>query len=490
MSETTNTNQWSLAIHRVTEASAEIWVGTLFPTLKKPDQARITITHPDGKTSTKKITKADWQRPFSALNQRFFCLRAFSSLKAGQHYQVQFERRIEKTATTEQRWQVLQVGEFSTLPARIPLKGNKPFTIGLGSCFYDDRDGGRASDAYRALYQHGNDKVRPDITMLTGDQVYLDIGFDSLSLLTDEIHQRIADDYAQHWKALSGILSSGGTWMLPDDHEYWNDYPFYDALIPTLLSLKIKRVRKAWTQSAIDAVQNIQRCPRVETFTIGKDLSVCLADLRSFRSDDTFLPDADFKSLSQWAKQLTSPGLLVSPQPLIVEENPSEKNLMSFEEQYKELLEALAHSGHDIVLLTGDVHFGRIATAPLGNNGAKLVEVIASPLSNLTGMNGIATATAKKKPNKFPDPKMIKMANWKPAKVNYNKQFHVSHTSGWPSFSYPKKRTHEHFMTLSFSRTQQGTLELSVDAWRVREQVGRKELPAKDFKKSFRCSLK
>ena len=30
------------------------------------------------------------------------------------------------------------------------------------------------------------------------------------------------------------MLGRGGTWMLPDDHEYWNDYPFVDSLLPPL----------------------------------------------------------------------------------------------------------------------------------------------------------------------------------------------------------------------------------------------------------------
>ena len=183
--------------------------------------------------------------------------------------------------------------------------------------------------------------------------------------------------------------------MLPDDHEYWNDYPFYDSLLPTLLALKLPWVRNAWDTASRDAVKRIQRCPRVDTFSIGKDLSICLADLRSFRGKNTFIPTQVFTTIVNWAKSLKSPGVFVSPQPLIVQKNPLERNLLSFQVQYKELLKALGHSGHDIVLLSGDVHYGRIATVPLGNGGARLVEIIASPLSNLTGLNGIATSVAK-----------------------------------------------------------------------------------------------
>ena len=486
----TSTAQWTLVIHRVTDTSAEIFVGTLFPTLKMPARARVQLTFPDGKTRTRQIVKADWKRPFKKLKQRFYTICRFEKLAPGTRYSATFSRRIEALEdAVQQSWQELKDGTFDTLPSRIPLKGKKPFTIGLGSCFYNHRDGGQTAASYKALYKRGSDAVRPDITFLTGDQVYLDIGFDSLSLLPDEIRQRIANDYALHWQTLGSMLSRGGTWMLPDDHEYWNDYPFYDSLIPTLLALKLSWVRKAWKGATKDAVKNIQRSPKVDIFSIGKDLSFCLADLRSFRKGKKMVPDKIFVQIVNWAKSLKSPGVFVSPQPLIVEKNPDERNLLSFKAQYTELLKALAHSGHDIVLLSGDVHFGRIATVPLGNNGGRLVEIISSPLSNLTYLNGIATSGPKTKPKKFPDPKTVSIDNWDPATVKYNPAFNVkTKKRGLPA--YPRERTREHFMTVSFSRLNNGGIQLNTDAWRVRDRTGTQHLPERDFKKPFTITLK
>ena len=487
----TSTAQWTLVIHRVTDSSAEIFVGTLFPTLKMPAYARVQLTLPDGSKRTRQIVKKDWKRPFRKLKQRFYSVCRFENLTPGTRYSVTFSRRIEELEdAVKQSWQELKDGTFDTLPSRLPLKGKKPFTVGLGSCFYNHRDGGQAAASYKALYKRGADSVRPDITFLTGDQVYLDIGFDSLSLRPDEVRQRIADDYAQHWQALGSILNRGGTWMIPDDHEYWNDYPFYDSLIPTLLALKLPWVRKAWNTASRDAVKNIQRSPKVDIFSIGKDLSICLADLRSFRKNKKMMPNQAFDQITTWAQSLKSPGVFVSPQPLIVEKNPTERNLLSFQEQYTELLEALAHSGHDIVLMSGDVHYGRIATVPLGNNGGRLVEIIASPLSNLTGLNGIATSVAKTTPKKFPDPNAVKIDDWNPVKVKYNSAFHVSTKKGRIPSAYPRERTREHFMTVSFCRLTSGRIQLSADAWQVRDRKGPKNLPVKDFKRSFRITLK
>ena len=328
----TSTAQWSLVIHRVSQQSVEVWVGTLFPALKMPERARVRLFREDREVRTRSIRKQDWQRPFPGMKQRFFTVVTFRGLEAGSDYRLAFERRIEADprAGIKRRWQRLRSGAFRTLPSRVPEKGRNAFTIGLGSCFYNHRDGGRAAASYKALYERGSKTVRPDVTVLSGDQVYLDIGFDSLSLIKKEIRERIADDYALHWQALGSMLSRGGTWMLPDDHEYWNDYPFTDSLLPTLLALKLPHVRTHWRKAASDGVRNVQRSPVVESFTLGDDLSVCLADLRSYRSEHEFLPGAAFQRLLDWARHRACPGVLVLPQPLIVEQNTVERNLRSY----------------------------------------------------------------------------------------------------------------------------------------------------------------
>ncbi len=494
----TSTAQWSLVVHRVSQTSMEVWVGTLFPALKMPERARVRLFQGERELRSRLIRKPDWQRPFKGMRQRFFTVVTFRRLRAGSEYRVEFERRVETNpaAGIPGGWQPLRSGAFRTLPPRLPRKGQGAFTIGLGSCFYNHRDGGQAAASYRALYERGNETVRPDITALSGDQVYLDIGFDSLSLIPREIHERIADDYALHWQALGSILSRGGTWMLPDDHEYWNDYPFCDSLIPALLALKLPHVRKSWQGAARDAVKNIQRSPVVESFSLGEDLSVCFADLRSYRSDHEFLPRGPFGELLDWAGRRSCPGVLVIPQPLIVKQNNVERNLRSHRTQYAELLHALGSVSHDVVVLSGDVHFGRIAGVPIGSRGARLIEIVASPMSNLTGLNGVATSVATDRPENFPHVKAARDLGWSRRKVNYYKdgtgrgRFFVPSRKGRWFSAYPRERTREHFMTVSFCRTDEGAIELTADAWLVRERKGPGNLPARSFTRPFRTILK
>ena len=72
------------------------------------------------------------------MKQRFFVLATFDRLQPGTHYDVKFDRHIEPTEDfIPASWQHLRSGQFDTLPARLPLESQKPFTIGIGSCFYD-----------------------------------------------------------------------------------------------------------------------------------------------------------------------------------------------------------------------------------------------------------------------------------------------------------------------------------------------------------------
>ena len=478
----TSTSKWTLVVLGVSQTKVRVWVGTLFHYMMKPELARVELIAPDGKVIQRTIKKSDWKRPFRYVYQRFYSIVEFDNLTPGTHYQLRFSRRLEKIkgVPRQQQWQELRDGKFDTLPESLPDHKQAAFTIGLGSCFYSHRDGGQTAGAYRALYERGHPDVRPDITFLTGDQVYLDIGFDSLSLISKEIRDRVANDYAEHWQLLGSIFTRGGTWMLADDHEYWNDYPFYDSLLPTLLTLKLDYVRKAWTKAAQDGVRKIQCSPTVETFSIGTDISFCLADLRSGRDKKGFMSREDFRTMESWAKNLQSPGVLVLSQPLLVERSYSERNLVSFESQYKALLVALADSGHDIVVLSGDVHFGRISETTLTPSGRRLIEVVSSPLSNLTGLNGLATSGPKFSPHRFPDPREIVIHGWKPAKVKHNKKFAVSTKRGFIASAYPRERTREHFMTVGFQRHQEGGIKLSVNAWRVRER-DQNNLPVRDF---------
>ncbi|MGS2719135.1 hypothetical protein [Paraglaciecola aestuariivivens] len=485
----TNTSKWSLVFHKVSQSSVEIWAGTLFGTLRKPKLARLILTHQEQIISQQDISLDQWKRPFNRLNQRFYDTRLISGLAAGSEYKVDFYQRLEgEEHQGKDQWQLLRSGCFSTLPNSLPKTKSQAFTVSLSSCFYEHRDCGQAARAFKALYDRGEKALKPDIKFMVGDQVYLDIGLDSLSPLTNEVRQRVAEDYAKHWQALGSMLVRGGAWMLPDDHEYWNDYPFYDSLLPTLFMLKINKIRHAWTAASRDGVMKVQQSSKVDLFDIGTDLSFCVADLRSYRSKTQFIDKDGFEKIINWAQGLTQPGVLVIPQVLITEKNPLERNLLSFKKQYEQLITAMASTGHDIVVMSGDVHFGRIAQVKMGEQGGRLIEVVSSPMSNLTGLNSLASDKAKTTPKQFPDPKSLQINGFTAQTVSYDKRFHVGTKKGFPLSAYWKERTREHFMTVSFHKNS-NSIGMSVQAWRIRQQ-DKDRLPIKDFTQAFNIDLK
>lgn len=485
----TNTSKWSLVFHKVSQTSVQLWAGTLFGTLRKPKLARLILRFNDTEINRQDITMEQWQRPFSRLSQRFYDTRLVSGLEAGKGYQVDFYQRLEGDEHQGlDQWQLLRSGTFSTLPAALPTDKSKAFTVALSSCFYEHRDSGQAARTFKALYERGAESVRPDIKFMVGDQVYLDIGLDSLSPLTNEVRQRVAEDYAKHWQALGSMLARGASWMLPDDHEFWNDYPFYDSLLPTLFMLKINKIRNAWKGASMEGVINVQQSSKVDIFDIGDDLSFCVADLRSYRSKTQFIDNQGFAQMTRWAEGLTKPGVLVIPQVLLAEKNKLERNLLSFKKQYSQLITAMASSGHDLVVMSGDVHFGRIAQVKMGANGGRLIEVVSSPMSNLTGLNSLASDKAKTTPKQFPDPNALDIPDFEPQTVQYDKTFHVHTKKGFPLSAYWKERTREHFMTVSFHKNT-ASVGMSVQAWRIRQQDSDR-LPVKDFKQAFTITSK
>lgn len=501
---------------RVTTTSMRLWVGTLDQYMQKPKKARVRLCDGSGhQVRVRQIRHADWERPFPvASNDRFYTSFTFKGLRPAGNYRAYFER----WRTDVEDWEILRSASIRTLPKRLPLHKSraKPFTIALGSCYWPDQDGGRVGTAYRGLYEyprHPHDS--PDLTFLTGDQVYLDVGFDLRSWVPHEVRRRIAQDYARHWQGLSDVLTRGATYMLPDDHEWYNGYPEPpDPNNPYLWALQDPKVRKAWEQTAWQGIENVQQCPVVEFMTFGndrrKDLSICLADLRSFRKPKLggLMKDGDLDRVIDWAKDLETPGVLVSPQPLIVTKNKHEANLLDYTEDYCRLLAALGHTGHDIVVMSGDVHYGRVVSVKLGAKGATLYEVVSSPLSNLTYLNAWFAANRNRlNPTHFPDQRAFDhpqgkqhLSGWNPQTVNHydkgtgNSMYDIEPKTSWRKWIYPRTRTREHFLTIALSRHVKGSgIQMTVKGWLVREVDAdprhKRILPRKAFQFSRRLKF-
>ena len=484
-------NKWSLVIHEATQTTVSIWVGTLFSDCRKYTNCVVKLLDDSETLVTSEIIHiSHWHQPFNKLPNRFYKLIKFENLDVNSQYYVEFVRLAEPVGGIQLNEKVLSRGQFSTLPNQ--LSTEKPFVVALGSCFYSEADNGLTSKAYSQLYFNGNEEYKPDIKLLTGDQVYLDIGLDSLSPISKDIRTRIADDYAHTWQMQRKMFRNGATWFLADDHEYWNNFPQTSSSNPYLWMITAStKAKNIWREAAKCGVENVQQIRRVRTFTLGDDLSFCLVDCRSSRQQGSnpqnFIPKKDFDAVIQWVENLVSPGVLVLPQPLLVNQGGLEDyNLANYQRQYAKLIHTLSQSEHDIVCMSGDVHYGRVASVPIGNKGTMLYEIISSPMSNLTGLDGKFAASSPEKVCDFPT---IDIKGLLPQKVLYQKNWAVSTecVSKWYLPDYNK--TKEHFMTVSFKKTKDDNTEMNIQAWKIRD-VDSSGFPEKEFSQPIRFILK
>lgn len=461
------TSRYDVVVHEVTTQSAKLWIGALSPSIAKPNNWRLIVRKMDkgfgnegeqGEIVNTIEHLADdvWQRPFDKLHKRFYAVEMIDLLLAGTDYQIDFEARVNN------EWKHLESAFFSTLPKALPTNKKNPFTVAIGSCFYTKHDGGMVGQSYEALYK--SKKFKPDIKFLAGDQVYVDIGLGLFPLDKEDCQDRIADDYAESWALMRSMLRRGGTWMLPDDHEYWNNYPFLDGFNPYLITLEHDDdFRNDFEDAALQAVRNIEQIKTTRFIDIGEDLSFCVADLRTERTREYFVSPPEFAKIIDWIGNLKSPGVLVIPQPLIATKgNKDDANLPDWD-QYTELLKAMEAANHDIVVLTGDVHYGRVAQVMIGKSDNKLVEVITSPLSNLSEIDGIAATGPELPKTDFP---MMDIAGVQGNEVDYLGK--VSTIDDFWDWRFPKERTTEHFMTVDFYRSG-NKVKMKIHAWNARK---------------------
>ncbi len=281
----------------------------------------------------------------------------------------------------------LAQANLTTLPATLPsLSDSKPFTVMLGSCFYWKEDKGALSATFNRLPTN----ARPDVKFLCGDQVYLDAPY--YNFITTK-HNRaqlkylFLNTYLQTWAPIGGsitmydVLRSGANFFSPDDHEFWNNAP--SSALAVADSRDDGR-RGEWETLAHRFYQVFQGTPK--PFAVNP-VSFFTADTRSNRSANTdqFMNEPDLARLEEWIRTLAGPGVLVVGQPVFAKPGGflsrwTDYGLPDYKQQYARLVRAIAAAQHNIVILTGDVHYGRIATCNLPN-GKDVVEIISSPMS-------------------------------------------------------------------------------------------------------------
>lgn len=277
-----------------------------------------------------------------------------------------------------------------TLPTELPPIGAKPFICLVGSCFAHFGD---AAGAAGAAYRNLPTGARPDVKFLTGDQVYLDAPFPRYLynvFAEPNLQAELLATYLATWtqsgdgSGFTQLLRDGATYFTSDDHEVWNNAPLPTPVVRATWWPFGDR-GAAWSRIARRLYGDFQAPDRTASFEVGT-LSFFVLDTRLERTMDRsrFTGAERMTALVRWVDGLAGPGVLVVGQPIFVKPSGLKGFLADFGladfAQYGDLVRALFRSRHDILVLTGDVHFGRVAGCRLPS-GAALVEVIASPFA-------------------------------------------------------------------------------------------------------------
>lgn len=361
------------------------------------------------------------------------------------------------------------VATATTLPLQLPgLSDPKPFTVMLGSCFYRPADpDGLAGQTFFEMPRES----RPDLKILCGDQVYLDnpwfkTTLNVLSWLSpkENIRQLFFKKYLQNWTqmalmkkgdkwAVGGfnvLLRHGANYFASDDHEFWNNAPNW-GVVGTALTL-FGGQKRFWFREGSDLFKIFQSPSPWMTFDVSP-ISFCIADTRINRDVNStrFMEDDDLDAIRRWIENLHGPGVLSLGQPILSEKGSLfgrvfDRGLADYDRRFNELKVMIQNSKYSIVLLTGDVHFGRYSECPLrkptpgDTNVPKFVEVISSPLRIVDGFFGRG-------------------------KINGYEDAFDTFATGVKSI--PIADHQNHFVTLEFTQDAVGTVTMKVMEWPI-----------------------
>jgi hypothetical protein len=430
----------------VTQDDAEVWIGAFGP---PPPAGNYTLSveSPDGDPPQVKHLAGGWRRVIGDGEDTLHDFKKSVNLTAGHAYQA---------TLTGPGGETLARAEFEALPAAVPPVGERPFTVLIGSCFYFEN---KASQLGPAVGRLRGLAFRPHLNLLLGDQVYLDPPrVSGPSLSTAALRRKLLRVYRETFAAptsgLAQLVATAGNYFTADDHEFWNNYP-HRALqvLDTLLGN-----REAWKTSATDLYRAVQAPSLPVQFDV-PPLSFFVADTRADRQPDgkTLMKPQHLAALEDWVAGLTGPGVLLVGQPIFetragnwlsrLGRRVGDFGLPDFE-QYARLAEALRRAPHSVLILTGDVHFGRVGrTRPRAADGVELVEVISSPMALVTP---IAHTPIRREPAEFPP-----LPGAPRTSVSYEGPLAAIPDGG--------DRSHDHFLVLRFSRVgERVTVRIAV----------------------------
>jgi hypothetical protein len=306
------------------------------------------------------------------------------------------------------------------LPTEVPRKPLQSFRVLLVSCFSEPQDrSGKVGDVVERLRRSPD---CPDLVLTVGDQVYLDNPWVRSLLPTTRkkaLAHKFEKKYRKNWQTgleshvstgYANVLRAAPVAAIPDDHEYWNNYP--SASMPALSSFDPLASRN-WAETARKAYDYFQHGERLNdesSYCYSIDvapLSFFMLDNRTLRKGNLrnmrSMTDEQVLAYNDWVlRMIDTPGsmpVLVTGPSLF--QNPSKHRWMDLNfadvEEYPTVINGLlrlSEAGRTPLALTGDVHYPRVTRARYDAGSpsrpwAPLHEVIASPASLVKGVKFI-----------------------------------------------------------------------------------------------------
>lgn len=374
---------------RVTTNSATVWLGAI-------DEATLPALQVDG--AAVPVPAQAWQTLDGAPHRLSYARVTVGGLRP--------RRRCALSLTANGR--PVATGAVAPLPAALPGPTETPFTVLLGSCFCAAQDRpGSLGNTYGAM-------APPDVKILCGDQVYLDSPWSYFLVHApglQEMQRLFFENYQTTWEqsgpasGFSRLLQDGATYFTSDDHEFWNNAPNAGSYVRSTWTAG---GRADWQATARALYRAFQSDRSTDCFQVG-GLSFFVADTRWNRDlqRNALLSDVDLQALLAWIAGLQGPGVLVVGQPIFANEGGPLARFVDWSlpdfAQYRQIATALYQAPHSVVVLTGDVHYGRVASCDLparpSGAPARLIEIVASPLALVSKASGGRWAPA---PAQFP----------------------------------------------------------------------------------------
>ena len=290
--------------------------------------------------------------------------------------------------------------ETRTLPRTVPTAFDRWLNVLLVSCFHHSEDRQALAGIIVSQLQS---VTKPHLTVLAGDQVYLDLP--TLKNFPDKVAwlaEKFEKDYTLNWRGPLGyteVLRAAPSLSIPDDHEYWNNFPHPSPFIGNSLT---PDGRNRWREAAQAMYAGFQlpypaqlgEPVRVEI----APLSFFVADTRSTKDQDRrfTMSDDAHQQMEQWVSDTIANrqfGVFIAGQSLFTKAigkiagAAGDYELPNYDDYGRILLclQRLADAGRPALCLTGDVHWGRVVSATDIRTGrTAYTEVIASPASLVT----------------------------------------------------------------------------------------------------------